>query len=541
MALAPLGPPRSIAIHRDGELAVIVGRDRALVLSLADLTVVAALLLDPAAVEADAVWLAERLLVAETYATHTRVQLFDVAGPTARTCCETQIASAFRARGGGGTAALMLANNQAAVCTRHDDSLLMHPFASRVVPISVGAGSGVVVVGTAGAVEEWDLQSRTVRRRWKLAPSALPLAVGATERVIWFLAKHDPTRIEVIPLVNRGQPKVQAFGTAVVQVCGAAKTDWVVGLGTEGGLHAVDLEGRVAPVQLPAIDGLTATVIGLAVARTTQLLAMDENGIAVVGLDANNRLIAQKQWRDIDAHAPVFRPAYQAPAGVTLAVSGPEAAARSQAAAPQLAFGAASLHAAIAAVPQPVVTAVAAAMGALAPVARPDSLTQQVVTRDHWRDSVSGFAKNPDVAVFARAGNVPPRILTLLQRLELDAALSTAVMLLYGSYLNGAAGVARVDLARLLDGDWLEATGNGELQRRGLADFSGHLVTLPAAVQRFLDERAPQAGCLSRGTSGTSGATVTADSPAVILVAPLVASDAMALAQHCVDTVGGSW
>ncbi len=627
MAFAELGTPRSIAVHRDGELAVIVGRGRALVVSLADLTMVAALQLDPAAVDVDAVWLGERLLVSETFATNTRVYLYDVDGGAVRTCCEKHIEGAFRVRGGGGAAALLLANTQAAVCTRHDDSVSLHPFASRAVPISVGAGSGVVVVGTPGAVEEWDLQTRTVRRRWKLAPSALPLAVGATERVIWFLAKHDQTRIEVIPLVNRGQPKVQAFGEAVVQVCGSAKADWVVGLGPDGRIHAVELEGRATPVQLPMIDGMTATLIGLAAARTTQLVAIDPTGIAVVGLDANNRLIAQKTWRDVDIDAPLARPTYQAPAGVTLAVSGPEAVTPTPTAATPMApttitaFGASALHAAIAAAPEPVVNAVAAAIALLAPtapgmavsapnvpvafvplaagpagparstgavvafaptatavaasepttVARAStaaatptvSLTQRLdawrarvkidgrssegsgplrfSVRENWRDPVCIFAKNPDVRVFERDGHVPPRIVTLLQRLELDTALAMAVMLLYGSYLNGEAGVARVGLAHMLNGNWLEATGNGELRRRGVADFSGHLVTLPAAVQRFLDERSPQAGSLSRGATSTSVATAEPESPAVMVVTPAVAADAMALAQHCVDLVGGTW
>ncbi len=632
MALAPLRASR-IVVHRDGELAVIVGRGRALVLSLADLSVIAALPLDEAAIEIDAVWLAERVLVSQTFAAHTRVHLYDVSGSAVRACSEKQIDSAFRVRGGGGTAALLLANNQAAVCTRHDDSLLIHPFASRAVPISVGAGSGVVVVGTLGAVEEWDLQTRTVRRRWKLAPSALPLAVGATERVIWFMAKHDPTRIEVIPLVNRGQPKVQPFGEAVVQVCSSAKADWVIGLAGNGHIHAVDLEGRVAPAQLPEIEGMTATVIGLAAARTTQLVAMDENSIAVVGLDANNRLIVQKQWRDIDAHAPVVRPAYQAPVGVTLAVSGPETVGSTNLATPASvaavpSSGAvAALHAAMASAPEPVATAVAAAIALLspgaasaptsaaaastavasaAPVATPQvpvatphvpvafvplvagpmvafapavatasvrvapgaavptvSLTQRLdawrarvkvdgrsnegsgplrfAARDNWRDPVSVFAKNPDVRAFERDGHVPARIVTLLKRLELDASLAMAVMLLYGSYLNGEAGVARVALAQILDGNWLEATGNGELQRRGMADFAGHLVTLPSAVQRFLDERAPQAGSLSRGASAQPAGRVAVDSPAVLVVTPLQASDPMALAQHCVDTLGGTW
>ena len=161
--------------------------------------------------------------------------------------------------------------------------------------------------------------------------------------------------------------------------------------------------------------------------------------------------------------------------------------------------------------------------------------------RDNWRDPVCVFAKNPDVRAFERDGQVPARIVTLLSRLELDAALAMAVMLLYGSYLNGEAGVARVSLARILDGNWLEATGNGELHRRGIADFAGHLVMLPPAVQRFLDERPPQAGSLSRGASGLGAGTVAANSPAVIVVTPLTASDPTALAQHCVDSIGGTW
>ena len=130
---------------------------------------------------------------------------------------------------------------------------------------------------------------------------------------------------------------------------------------------------------------------------------------------------------------------------------------------------------------------------------------------------------------------MPARVTLLLTRVELGAHLAVALVYLYGSYLQGEAGVSRAALARLLDGNWNEALGQGELARHGIADFSSHLVALTAPVLRFLDEQAPQ-GSLARGS-----AEAVIGLGRAVVVDGAVWADASALAQHAAATFGGVW
>lgn len=575
--------PRYVAVHRDGDLAFVVGPQQGLVIALADLALIATVPLQPGSSDVDAVWLGDRLLLSETSVGSTRVALVDVRGPQPRICVEKQIEGAFRLRGGGGQTALLVAASQAAVVTRVDDNLQVHPFASRAVPMSVGNGSNVAIVGTAGAIEEWDLQTRTVRRRWKLAPSALPLAVGATERVIWFTAKHDATRLEVIPLVNRGQPKLQTFGEACSQVQGSVKSDWVVALGASGQVHALDLEGRVTPSVLHEVPMATPRLIALAVGRTAQVVVIDDDGIAFLGLDASGRLIAHKTWEALEGAPQLPRTPSAPEGGVSLAMGAtseplPATKPAVVSAAPMaaIALGPLPMPAPVAVIaPAPPSVAATPPVSVVAsspvptaaplqpvsgPIAAGTSLTQRLdawrarvkidgrneasgplrfAAQDNWRDAVALFAKNPDARAFERDRAVPARVTLLLTRVELGAHLAVALVNLYGSYLQGEAGVSRAALARLLDGNWNEALGQGELARHGIADFSSHLVALTAPVLRFLDEQAPQ-GSLARG-SAEAVIGLGVGQPRAVVVDGAVWADASALAQHAAATFGGVW
>ena len=116
-------------------------------------------------------------------------------------------------------------------------------------------------------------------------------------------------------------------------------------------------------------------------------------------------------------------------------------------------------------------------------------------------------------------------------------SFAVAIVYLYGSYLHGEPGISRVALARVLDGNWLEALGQGELARRGVADFSSHVVGLTPAVVRFLDERAPH-GILARGSVDEA---LAAGEPHALVVDGAVWADASALAQHAAAAFGGTW
>jgi hypothetical protein len=121
--------------------------------------------------------------------------------------------------------------------------------------------------------------------------------------------------------------------------------------------------------------------------------------------------------------------------------------------------------------------------------------------------------------------------------MELASSFAVAIVHLYGSYLQGDPGISRVALARVLDGNWLEALGQGELARRGVADFSSHMVGLMPGVLRFLDERVPH-GSVARGSADE---TLVAGEPHALVVDAAVWADASALAQHAAATVGGTW
>jgi hypothetical protein len=105
-------------------------------------------------------------------------------------------------------------------------------------------------------------------------------------------------------------------------------------------------------------------------------------------------------------------------------------------------------------------------------------------------------------------------------------------LLLYGAHLAGHDGVAPVDVARLLDHQWDEALGRGELAHHGLVRHAGSRVALSPAILRMLDELPPGTGTLV-GEPGT-----------VALLGPCVAvagdEPLATVAERCAPQVGGA-
>ena len=108
--------------------------------------------------------------------------------------------------------------------------------------------------------------------------------------------------------------------------------------------------------------------------------------------------------------------------------------------------------------------------------------------RPSWRDEAVTWARAVAAGTTDRDAPVAESIDLLGARLELPATLLPALVLLYGAHLAGDAGVAPVDVARVLGRRWDEALGRGLLASRGIATFERSRVQLAPEIQRTLDE-----------------------------------------------------
>jgi hypothetical protein len=147
-----------------------------------------------------------------------------------------------------------------------------------------------------------------------------------------------------------------------------------------------------------------------------------------------------------------------------------------------------------------------------------------------WRDELVEWAAG--AAPGAASPPATPAIDALSARFDLDARLQPVLARLYGAHLCGEAGVAPVEVARMLDRQWDEALGRGELARSGVCEYARSRVALSPTILRVLDELPPLTGTL-----------VGAPGP-IALLGPciVVAGDEplSAIAERCLPRVGGA-
>jgi hypothetical protein len=273
----------SIVASPDGAHAAVVEPGRIVVVELDHATPVAEVGVATALDHTDVAWIGAppRLLVLSRHATHSTVHMIDLDGP--RTRAEIQIEGTMRIGATVGAHALVIGANSTAVLTAGDAHLTPYQFPGRSVPIAAGAAARLFVVAVAGAIEEWDPQQRTPRKRLRLPRPIAIAQVGGTERVVWMTTQQEPARIDVIAQVNRAQPKVHELPEPIAHVSAHPQRDLLVCLGREtGSLYAVDLEGR-APVRTLEIKGIqradavalfAGPAPGVIVARAGQPLAL---------------------------------------------------------------------------------------------------------------------------------------------------------------------------------------------------------------------------------------------------------------------------
>src|SRR5215468_716266 len=292
-----------VAVSADGTVAAVCEPSRVTVLALPDGVAFAEIGVDPEALASEVGWLGAppRLLVLSRYEAYSTAHLLDPQGP--RPIAEIQLETPMRLYATVGASALVIGGLGAAVLVASESHLTAYPFPTRTVPLAAGAAAGQFVVALPASVEEWDPQSRMPRRRLRLPRTAAITAVGGSERMVWMTTQQEPSRIDVIPLVNRGQPRAHELPEPIASIAGHPRSDLVACIGAETGrVYVVDLDGRQRLRILPPDGDGRIESAALVLGRMTGVLAA-QAGRAV--------MIAPLDGRDgVD---PAVRPAAETP------------------------------------------------------------------------------------------------------------------------------------------------------------------------------------------------------------------------------------
>jgi hypothetical protein len=516
VGFTPAERPR-LAVAVDGTLAAIHEPARVSVAELPNVAPFAEIGIDPEAGSSDVAWVGmpPRLLVLSRYAAHSTVHLLDPYGP--RTIAEIRLESPMKLVGTIGSHALAVGALGAAVLSATETHLTPYQFPARAVPAAGGAAGGQFVVALPGAIEEWDPAARMPKRRLKLPRPAVITALGGSERVVWMTTQQDPTRIDVIPLVNRGQPKVHELPEPIAHVAAHPRTDLLACIGADSGrLYVLDLDGRagmriVGPERVARVEA-AALVVGRNIGV---LAAQAKHPVAFVSLDGREQ--------PEPAPPPVAPPAEPEPPPKKSTLFEPEPVPDIVAPEPPkpeppkpepekprpslfrpsaLAPAAAAAKPAPAAVPKPVGPSISERfsvwrerMRNAQPRTGEASAPVIVDRRPTWRDEAVTWYRAVAAGADVRKPPISTAIDQLLVRLELPPELHPALVLLYGAHLAGD-GAAPIDVARVLDRNWAEALGRGQLAERGITRHADSRVRLAPAIQRALDELPPATGTL---------------------------------------------
>lgn len=542
------GERSRIAVAHDGAMAAIIEPSRVVVIDLPACSERAELGIDAEAGAHDVVWLGARLAVLSRYAAHSTVHLVDPAGP--RTLAEIRLEAPMKLVASVGSYGLAIGATASAVIAAGESHLTPYQFPARAVPVAAGAAGAqfVVALPGGGAIEEWDPHARMPKRRIKLGRASTITAVGGSERVVWMTTQADPTRLDVVTFVNRGQPKSHELPEPIAHVAAHPKSDIVVCLGADSRkLYAIDLDGRQPMRTIAAHSIDRADGSGLVVGRMLAVLAAQaKRPVAIVVLEGQGDAVAMPA----PAPAVVDEPAKPS----TLAEAEPAAAPEPPKSAPVLGPDPRrkpSLHrvaklpgpqlATPATAPPPVQPPISASLSdkvaawrervRALPVTRSAAALDWLDARPSWRDELHAWTRAIAAGIALPEPPAMPLGEQVLARFELPPQLLPALALLYGAHLAGDPGAAPVDVARVLGRRWDEALGRGRLAASGIASYRESRVRLVPAVLRVLDELPPQTGALV----GTAGAISLLGPCVVVGSGPLGT-----IASACLPLAGGA-
>ena len=535
---APAETPR-VVVASDGTLAAIHEPSRITILSLPGCTAIAEVGVDPEAGASEVAWLGSppRLAVLSRYAAHSTVHLLDPRGP--RTIAEIRLESPMRLMASVGNHALALGALGAAVLTASDTHLTPYQFPARAVPTKGGAAGPLFVVAVPGSIEEWDPQSRMPKRRLKLPKPGVITALGGSDRLVWMTTQQDPTRVDVFALVNRGQPKFHELPEPIGYVASHPRSDMLACIGTDTGrLYGVDLDrkGAIRVIDLDGIDRVESA--GLVITRTSAVLAAQaRRPVVLVSLDGRElevsvsvpasfapvaeapRRVSPAQWQGggiaepprqgIPAEAVISQGDGVAEPPVRSSTLYGDALPEPVVQAPPVQLVPSSVDPVPRAPMKSVVPTVSladrftswrASTSSLA-AAAPRAMEPAAPPTIHWREELATWTRS---VIAGTTNRLPPSVIAielLAQRLAIAATLHAGLAFLYGAHLCGEAGVAPVDLARVLAQNWDEALGRGQLASSQVATFRDSRVRLATFAQRVLDQLHPATGTIV-GTPG---------------------------------------
>ena len=569
---APDEEPR-IAVAADGSAAAIQESSRITLLELPSGAVYAEIGTDPEAAATDVAWLGTppKLVVLSRYEAHSTVHLLDPSGPRSLSELRLEVPMQLAATVAG--AALVIGQVGAAVLVATDTHIMPYQFATRVLPVAAGGAANQFVVGLSGSIEEWDPQTRMPKRRLRLPRVAAITAVGGSERLVWMTTQQEPARIDVIPLVNRGQPKAHDLPEPIARITGHPRSDLVACIGADTGrLYVVDLDGR-SKMRTIAFDDIDrASACALIIGRSLAVIAAqagrpiciaplerrEQSDPALVvpnvlprmtslgddeprspsslgdGAGAEPRLGSRFGGAPSAPPSPAFAASVSSPSSGSspgLPVLAARPSPRSPAQSPSRATSASERFSAWRDQvrqnqrPEPI-TATPSSPSTL-PATHTDP-------RQTWRDEVVAWTRAVMAGAVEHNAPAAPPIEALLTRFELAFHLQPALTLLYGAHLSGERGAAPIDVARILDRQWDEALGRGELAHRNIATFAGSRVALSPVIQRVLDELPPIHGTLI----GSPGTTSPLLGPCVVVAD---ASEPLtAIAERCLPQIGSA-
>ncbi len=476
-----------LGIAPDATRAAVLDGSRVVILDLPAVAAIAELGVpgDPDVVAVEWIESAANLLVVSSHATHALAQLIDVEGP--RTLAEVRIPGPVRLAAVVGGFGLMLGAGGAHVLRASEGRLAVQPFPSRFVPTAAGAAGTQFLVAGAEEIEEWDPGARVTRRRLRVPRPASITALGGSHRVVWYTTRSAPTQLDVLPLVNRGQPRLHTLPEPLATVRGHPQSDFVVCRGAASGTaYVLDLDGR-SPMRVLSEAGDDLDDAALAVGRSTlAVLARAGHPLAVVPIVA------------VEATSPV------APGLVSVLLSSPRAA--------PLVASHVGDHEDPGEIDDP---------SSLAPTVRyeradapllddddelePASVVEPSMAEDpRWREDLVEWAR--DIVGGADPRPPPPTatISVVAERFGVSIEVEPAVRLLYAVGLLGQSGATPYDVARLLGGNWAEAVGRGELAATRIAEHVDARIRLHPAARRAIDGVA-RPGVRLVGEAGGSG------------------------------------
>lgn len=251
LAFIPVDRSR-VTIAQDGSLAALQEPTRITLIALPSGEPFGVIHTVGDAAATDVGWIGSppRLLVLSRLETTTRVRIVDPRA--ARLVAERSLDVLAQLRACVDDHALVSGGAQTLTVTCRGDELVVRPVRMRAMPALAGAMHTRFVMVAGGGLREWDPRSVATKRSWRISSRATVTALGGTDRVLWRTTRETPNRIDVIPLIALGQPKVHELPEPIAQAVGHPRRDVLACLGAESGrVFVVDLEGTYP---LRAID-----------------------------------------------------------------------------------------------------------------------------------------------------------------------------------------------------------------------------------------------------------------------------------------------